>query len=265
MEAFMKKSTWFLTGVLAIALVFGLLLTGCPTGNDDSDGGGGGGGGSLTWTVPAYEGSTLYSIAYGGTSGKEKFVAATSLTGFEHSPDGKAWEFIPNPFGRYISIGGVVYGGGTFVCGRGYSTDGETWTDVNTTFGSVSINSIAYGGASGSERFVAVGDEGKTAYSTDGVSWTAVENTAFVSDYGNDINCIAYGGGKFVAAGDRGKTVYSTDGVSWTAAPVAEFTVKDSQRVETEITSIAYGGGTFVVGGYNLEVGGRVAYSNKQE
>ncbi|MDR1635767.1 MAG: hypothetical protein LBR93_00360 [Treponema sp.] len=35
----MKKSRWFLTGILGIVLVFGLALTGCPTESDDGDGG----------------------------------------------------------------------------------------------------------------------------------------------------------------------------------------------------------------------------------
>jgi hypothetical protein len=48
-----------------------------------------------------------------------------------------------------------------------YSVDGETWAAVtNTTFYSNEyITGIAYGGAPGSEKFVAVGNYGKAAYS----------------------------------------------------------------------------------------------------
>jgi hypothetical protein len=50
---FMKKKLFF-AGMLALALVFGLILAGCPTDSDDDDGGnnsGGGGGGNGTGTI----------------------------------------------------------------------------------------------------------------------------------------------------------------------------------------------------------------------
>jgi hypothetical protein len=44
----MKLSKTFLTGILALALVFGMTLAGCDNGSTDDGGGGGGGGDSLT-------------------------------------------------------------------------------------------------------------------------------------------------------------------------------------------------------------------------
>ena len=97
-----------------------------------------------------------------------------------------------------------------------YSADGLSWTAVsNTTFGSDTIEGIAYGGG----KFVAVGRSGsgsssssQAAYSADGISWTAVSDTTFGS---TSIYGIAYGGGKFVAVGGSdslsGKMAYSNN------------------------------------------------------
>jgi hypothetical protein len=74
------------------------------------------------------------------------------------------------------------------------------------------IKAIAYGGATGQEKFVAVGENGKAAYSANGEEWKAVTDTKI----SGDIKAIAYGGGKFVAVGGDDKAAYSADGVSWT-------------------------------------------------
>jgi len=86
-------------------------------------------------------------------------------------------------------------------------TDGsweQIWTGVkNSTFGTNTINKIAYG----NNKFVAVGQEGKMATSPDGVTWTAVEyNNIFGSFH---ITAIAYGNNRFVAVGGYGKIEYS--------------------------------------------------------
>jgi hypothetical protein len=89
------------------------------------------------------------------------------------------------------------------------------WTAVsntNSTFGTSSINAIAYG----NNKFVAVGDSGKIATSTNGTTWTAVSQNIFGNDEG--IFAIAYGYNYFVAGGANGKIAYSTDdGTTWTA------------------------------------------------
>ena len=114
------------------------------------------------------------------------------------------------------------------------------WTAVsNSTFGTSTINAIAYG-SNGStvSKFVAGGYDGKMAYSTDGVTWTAVSNSTFGT---STIYEIAYGSNgstvsKFVAVADVVST--STDGVIWT-------TVSD-----IGLSRIAYGNGKFVTAGY---------------
>jgi hypothetical protein len=78
-----------------------------------------------------------------------------------------------------------------------------------------------WGGASGSEKFVAVGGwektgagafkTGKIAYSSDGVTWTAVSGPL----PGEILRGVAWGGGKFVAVGGNNTMVSSTDGETW--------------------------------------------------
>jgi hypothetical protein len=126
---------------------------------------------------------------------------------------------------------------------NGNGNDVITWTAVtNSTFGSSSIWSIAYGAG----KFVAVGDDGKMAYSTDGISWAAVTNSPF--DLNNYRIAITYGDGKFVVAGSSlsgsiDKVAYSTDGITWTVG---------TNTISTSTYDIAYGGGKFVTGRRNM-------------
>jgi photosystem II stability/assembly factor-like uncharacterized protein len=85
------------------------------------------------------------------------------------------------------------------------------WQQVpSTTFGTSSINAIAYDGF---ERYVAVGNQGKIATSDDnGVTWTAREGNFLESN----IYAIAYGNGLWIAGGSAGKIATSPDGVTWT-------------------------------------------------
>jgi photosystem II stability/assembly factor-like uncharacterized protein len=144
--------------------------------------------------------------------------------------------------------------GGNGTGGSGGGGDNWKWTAVsNSTFGTSTINAIAYG----NNRFVAVGHDGRMAYSTNGTSWKAVENSAFPKDYSGIIRAIAYGiadgtsVGRFVAGGAVGKMAYSDDnGEKWTA-------VSNSTFGTSQILGIAYGNNRFVVGGES----GKMAYS----
>jgi hypothetical protein len=85
-----------------------------------------------------------------------------------------------------------------------------TWTAVDITndvFGNDGIYGVAYG----NDKWVAVGNNGKTAYSSDGTEWTAVGDSKLGS---RQINGVAYGGtgaeAKFVAVGN-GKMAYCAD------------------------------------------------------
>jgi hypothetical protein len=103
-------------------------------------------------------------------------------------------------------------------------------------FGTSAIYGIAYGGPSGKEKFVAVGNDGKGAYSADGVTWTARTLPEI-----QDVRAVTYGGGKFVAVGDATESWHSINGMHWT-------------RIDVEIGSgniygVAYGGGRYVATG----------------
>jgi hypothetical protein len=238
---------------------------------------------------------SINAIAYGSAAGQEKFVAVGGyytggITGkAAYSADGVTWTAVTNTgltdaFGSG-SIVDIAYGSGKFVAvgydsndGGGmdgsaaYSADGVTWTEITDTgltdaFGSdIIICGIAYGGAAGQEKFVAVGGSrtgqwgaAAAAYSADGVNWTAVTDTGLTNAFGSDSNIvdIAYGGGKFVAV-SWGTAAYSADGVTWTAVADTSFTNY------ININGIVYGGGKFVAvgSGYNGSTYyGKAAYS----
>jgi len=114
---------------------------------------------NLTWTLATHRGIGDYmeAVAYGNG----KFV----LSGWGHiqySEDGATWtevEIGENELFYDTNIWRVVYGGGKFViidhdqCKTAYSTDGVTWTAVNTIVSGDRIIGIAYGNG----RFVRLG------------------------------------------------------------------------------------------------------------
>jgi hypothetical protein len=134
-----------------------------------------------TWTtdvtISTFSGSNIIrGIAWGGTTGQERFVA--------------------------------VGGGGKIVT----SEDGTDWAEVtDSTFGASNINGIAWGGTTGQEKFVAVGVGGKMATSTDGETWTAVKGDRFYGLGTNEISRVAWCYDKFIATG-RGTIAYSATG-----------------------------------------------------
>jgi hypothetical protein len=144
-----------------------------------------------------------------------------------------------------VVVGPTIDGGGD-----GGGSGGGKWTAVaNSTFGTSSINDIAWGG----DKFVAVGYDGKMAYSSDGVTWTAVTTSTFGT---SDIMAIAYGDGKFVAVGQDNKTAHSSDGVNWIAGG-ANYTGVFPALSKT----IAFGNGRFVTMGPGL-MNADIAYSD---
>jgi hypothetical protein len=133
----MKKSKLFLTAMAAFIAVIFSALTRCATdggnqapvlGTSTDEQPGSASGLAIAWTVVednTFGDSTISALAYGG----EKFVA-----------------------------GG---GGGNDISKMAYSTDGVTWTKVETSPFDGGISGIAYGG----DKFVAGGNGGKIAYS----------------------------------------------------------------------------------------------------
>jgi hypothetical protein len=235
-------------------------------------------------TTSVLSNEVIYGITYGGPVGNEKFVAV-GYGEVVYSADGLTWTKVGNSTFGSVQINSIAWGGPVgnkkfvAVAEQGkmaYSSDGINWTGISTgtgpgtsTFGSSPnrINSIAWGGPEGNEKFVAVGDNGKMAYSPDGVTWTAITagTGAGTSTFGTgDILGIAWGGTtgneKFVAVGcsvnlnDNGQIAYSSDGVTWTA-------VANSTFESNDVRNITWGGPAgnkkFVAVGYY----GEMAYS----
>jgi hypothetical protein len=209
------------------------------------------GGSSGSWTAVAnstFGESGIKAIAFGGSTGQEKFVAGGSGGKMAYSSDnGKTWTAVNtgtlfdydfNGQTRKAEIRGIAWGSDKFVAGGSYgkmatSTDGITWTAADSKFGTRAINAIAWG----SNKFVAVGDT--AAYSSDGVSWTETYNLGGIGSW---TNVIAYGNNKFVAGCGflRDHAVmYSTDGITWTGVDVGMGDTK----------AIAWGGNKFVLAG----------------
>jgi len=181
----------------------------------------------------------IRAIAFGGG----KFVAGSSGGAIATSTDGTNWTLITTTAFDYLYVGssyeetrkaeimGITYGNGKFVAvGRGdgvgsenigkgckiaYSTDGATWIPVNTSTifivssGNQSSQLGPYAIASGTNKFVVVGEQGLMAYSTDGVAWTHADVRSIFTTH--HIKTIAYGNGTFVAGCQgNGLMAYST-------------------------------------------------------
>jgi hypothetical protein len=228
---------------------------------------------------------SINAIAFGNG----KFVAGTAthfgtwgcFSKMAISTDGITWtvvdtgtlfdyvdNYVDNGKTTCSSINAIAYGNGKFVaCGnRGkmaYSTDGTTWTAIDTPlfdYGYLvipfqDIKAIAYGNG----KFVAGDYSGQKAISTDGITWTAVDVGKTYD--GNPINAIVYGNGKFVAvSGIRyAKIIFSDDGVTWNtwSERYMDLDWKEIIFKADEINAIAYGNDKFVAGGNE----GEMAYS----
>ena len=228
--------------------------------------------------------ATIYGITWGGSTEQQKFVAVGASLGsagnIAYSADGIVWT---NGAYSTYTIRNIAWNGSVeqekFIIGYAYSqvlnstgiaysNDGTTWDTVlrpinmyNIPYNG-SINSIAWGGSTGQEKFVTVGYQQAGAplgaqisaildYSTNGIDWTIEESALFESSI---INGIVWGGDKFVAVGADGKMAYSTNGSTWTL-------VNDSTFGSTAIRGITWGGSAgqekFVIVGDNC----KMAYS----
>jgi hypothetical protein len=208
-------------------------------------------GGSVTVALKTVGGSSFTNTAWTGAGDYYVFFWNTAV------PSGSPSYIGHDGLGEKISFSSAE----TTVPWSQFTT-AVNWTAVaDTTFGNdYSINAIAYGGAAGQEKFVAVGGSrtgqwgaAAAAYSTDGINWTAVTDTGLIDAFGSIsfITSIAYGGGKFVAVssyGSRARAAYSADGVTWTA-------VGDTKFDTSGINGITYGGGKFVAVGRQRQGG----------
>jgi hypothetical protein len=191
--------------------------------------------------------SIVWGIAYGG----EKFVAGGVNGKMAHSPDGKNWTAVTDAtlFGS-SDINRVTYCNGNFIVGgltgkMSYSPDGENWMAINGTsnkFGILGIYDIAYGGSTGSEKYVAVGGGPTISCSSDLVTWTKVST---IPKFGTNmiIRSVSYGNGKFVAVGGGGGIISSIDGENWTEVTQTVFTTVINRVIYAKEMFIAVGTG----------------------
>jgi len=214
----MKELKKTLLVSLMVLMLAALSLTGC--GGGDTGGGG----------------STVSTGGTGGTGGGD--------TGGSSGTDNLDFDHLAYGGGKFVVIGNQTLKAPD-TARIGYSSDGgKTWKAVNQSSvtsifpGTLSprvnaVYSIAYGGG----KFIAGGEDGKTAISTDGVTWTAG------TPYGTySFRAIAYGNDKFVAsAGATGYDIaYSTDGSTWTKGT--------RSGTQATIVAIAYGDAKWVAG-----------------
>ncbi|MCL2211552.1 MAG: hypothetical protein FWB95_06495 [Treponema sp.] len=214
------------------------------------------GAGVMTWTTVNGSFGEVRAIAWGGTSGSEKFICNRGF----YSADGITWTATTGTVGSLA----IVWGADKFVTSGGnYSADGINWTagtlpnTISQTVGiAYSGSRYIIGGATG-EGGWATG--GGIAYSSNGTSgWTVVKDSAFGSHtqgVSGRVDYICYGGGKFIAGGSdhdyKDFIAYSTNnGASWTKVT--------NNPLSYGVNDFAYGGGKFVA----VSAAGGIAYSS---
>lgn len=137
------------------------------------------------------------------------------------SPDGDTWT-------AHVESGGAIgdcdYGDGQFVAFAGdllTSPDGITWSVSPQAYDPNHLRAMTHGiDATGTHRWVGVGDGGRATVTLDGVSWS-FDDTPIIED----VRYIDFGVGSagpvWVAVGSSGTIATSTDGETWTNQTVA--------------------------------------------
>jgi photosystem II stability/assembly factor-like uncharacterized protein len=128
---------------------------------------------------------------------------------------------------------------------QGGNTNSLPWRSANNpSFGDSTVYTLSFGiTATGADRWVAGGGEGKMAYSNDyGLNWTSVDDSTFGSF---PINAICYGNGRWIAGGKSGRVAWSTNGTFWNAVKKTYFSSSQA------INAIAFGNGNWIAGGSN--------------
>lgn len=160
----------------------------------------------------------LYSIASNG-SGQWRASSNETIDGeiYASTGDGKYWHRVYDGSASSLSITKMHYGNGRWTTGSSAgeriigSTDGNTWTIVNSAAGATGATSATYGAGPG--RWVMVG-EGKIWHSLTGIVWTAASGGA------GDFMGVAYDpvGVRFSAVTTNGRIYTSTNATTWTLA-----------------------------------------------
>jgi len=138
----------------------------------------------------------------------------------------------------------VVVGGNGGSGAAGTSTTGTAWVSRTMTTlasGTDEFSGVAYG----SNRFVAISQEGETATSSNGITWAAggaLPSTAGAWSF------VEYGNGRFVALSTSGEVAISyNNGEDWYASAMGGVSNIESANW----TNLAYGQGLFMAVGDN--------------
>lgn len=211
----MKKQFY----VLILSIVLSTVLMSC--------GSSGGGGGDETG---------------GGDTGFPHGYIAVGNLEMQYSSNAVTW----TDYGADDNLFGIAYGNGTFVVVGGNHINGEALIERSTDGGATfqwsylttykNLRDVAFG----SNRFVAVGDDGIAFYSSDGQTW----NTATVPQ-AVSLRSISFDGSYFVATGYITGYVNdawsSPDGIIWT---------KIGMATSGSLDGIGYANGRHIIVGF---------------
>lgn len=198
----------------------------------------------LQWIQATGTGSAIQYNDVGYGNGL--WVAVGNSAYVAYSSDGQSWTTVyldtifkddSNVITFRVNINGIAYDGSNKWIAVGVngkmasSTNGSTWTEITSPFGTTTINTVLYAG----NIWIAGGNSGLMYYSSDGTTWTSVTGDPFGT---SAIQSIAYNAGKWIAVGASGKMFTSTTGITWTPVNVTSlFTY--SSAVQT-IKTVAY-------------------------
>jgi hypothetical protein len=208
-------------------------------------------------TTTSFGTSYIYDVAYGGG----RYVAVGNNGKMASSTNGTSWTEVSGSTFGTSDIKGITYGAGKFVAvgvsGKmAYSTNGTSWTAVSDSTFSSTINGITFGGTTGKEKFITVGNSSlssyQISYSTDGVIWTKVSQSFYAGGLFDSLNRVAWGGNKYVAVAGKGVMYFSLDGTYWAKIDGGSGTGKsqfDATGNYSSINDIVYGGGKFLAVG----------------
>jgi hypothetical protein len=219
----------------------------------------------ITWSVLNLDGISWGTGIFRPYYVNGRFFAVGAGGKMAVSSNGTAWESVTQTT-TTADLYAIAYGAGVYVAGGYNGTmvyfDGDEWNDItDTDIFPGNINSIIYA----NEKFVAVGQQGKTAVSQNGIDWTDVSSgdtgseSVFGSGTGGSvgIKMVAYGNEKFIAAG-QGKVGVSSNGASWTKIDLSSTGADLLGSGSTSwLNCVTFGNGRFVAGGAN----GQLIYS----
>ena len=166
-------------------------------------------------------------------------LAGSTGGAFATSTDGNSWNNVTTGFGT-SAIFAATRGPSLYVIGGAdgklaTSTNGTTWTLRTSGFGANPIQGLTY--HSGSGLYIAVGGNGQLATSPNGTTWT-LRTSSFGLSF---INAVATDGTTIVAVGDSGKLATSTNGTTWTQ--------RTSSFGTSRIYTVSYSKNLFVAAG----------------